>query len=94
MHWQVVLHRRAQRELDELPDHLREETLSIIDGFEEGVFPPDVLLLHGEPKTYRAYFGKNFRVVWQAYPHSRRIVVSRLRPRATAYKGFRRAQDR
>jgi mRNA-degrading endonuclease RelE of RelBE toxin-antitoxin system len=88
--WAVSLHRSARRELAALDDSARLDALDAISDLEEDPFPIGSIALRGYTNLYRVRFYRDqFRLVYTVSEKQRRVVVERVRPRSTAYVGFR-----
>ncbi len=88
--WVVSLRRLAQRELAELDDTVRFEAIEAIAELEEDPFPAGSIQLRGYTNLYRVRFYRDrFRLVYTVSQKQRRVIIERVRPRSTAYAGFR-----
>jgi mRNA-degrading endonuclease RelE of RelBE toxin-antitoxin system len=66
------------------------EALEAIADLEEDPFPMGSIPLRGYTNLYRLRFYRDrFRLVYTVSEKQRRVIVERVRPRATAYTGFR-----
>ena len=89
LRWQVILRGAAEKEFKALPEDEKRDILSVLESMEDGDSPADAQELRRNANTFRAYFFHgHYRIIWKVYPRSRRIIVTRLRPRPTAYSGI------
>jgi len=89
MNWTIRIPNSAQRELDELPDSVWREAIEAIADLREDPFPYDSVLLEGHSDLYRIKFYRNqYRMVYRVSERQRRVIIVRVRPRGTAYRGL------
>jgi mRNA-degrading endonuclease RelE of RelBE toxin-antitoxin system len=87
--WHVEIVKSASRELDALTDSVRHTAVETIAGLEEDPFPPGSILPRGYTNLYRLKFYREaYRIVYVVSEKQRRVIVRRIRPRATAYDGL------
>jgi mRNA-degrading endonuclease RelE of RelBE toxin-antitoxin system len=88
--WTVKKRKAADRELASLPRQLREEADSVLDELaEDGPAIFGAIEMRGNPNTWRVRFGGGFRIVYRVFEKQRKILVTRIGPRGTVYKGLR-----
>lgn len=89
MNWVVRKTRRAQKELEAISRELREEANEIMNELgEDGPAIFGAMQMRSNPNTWRVRFG-GFRVVYRAMERKREILVTRIGPRATVYRGLK-----
>ena len=80
----------AEREIDKLPDAARKDAIERIAELRDIPIPEDALLLDFHDQIYRIYVYKSrYRLIYRVAGKKQRVVVLRVRPRKTAYKGMR-----
>ena len=94
--YEVDLLPSAARELDELPDAVREEAYYLINALAEDPRPPDAEPLRSYANRYKIKFYRvrtrpRFRLIYEVNDPRRRVLVTavRLRNRET-YRGMNR----
>ena len=87
--WSVETTPSAQRERDELPDAIREEVLDAVLELSDDPFPSDSIELagHGDFRRIKAYRSQ-YCIVYRISATQGKVIIWRVRPRATAYHGF------
>ena len=89
MSWTVRVPHSVQRELDELRDSVWREALAAIADLQEDPFPDGSIPLRGCTDLYRIKFYRDaYRIVYQVSRKQRRVILTRVRPRGTAYQGL------
>ncbi len=79
----------AQDDLDLLDDRIREEAMRAILDLAEDPFPEGSILLERHTGLYRVrFYREGYRIVYRVSEKQRRVVVTRIRPRGTAYRGL------
>jgi mRNA-degrading endonuclease RelE of RelBE toxin-antitoxin system len=88
--WVVKLIPNSRRQLQELPDALREACLDVIEDLREGEFPSDRTPLRGHRMFERLKFHrKAYRMIYRINSRTRTIVITRIVKRdERTYKGF------
>jgi mRNA-degrading endonuclease RelE of RelBE toxin-antitoxin system len=89
--WKVELSRRAQLDLRSLGHGPRQAALDVIDELSEsGPALFRSFEMRGLPNTWKVRFHhEDYRMIYLAIRASKRILVKRIRPRATAYEGMK-----
>jgi mRNA-degrading endonuclease RelE of RelBE toxin-antitoxin system len=88
--WSVEFTRAARREFKLLAPPEKESASELILELAENPFPFDAVPLRGYQGLYRIRFHQGrFRLIYYVSQKQRKMVVTRLRPRGTAYIGFR-----
>ena len=88
--WQVILPTSAQRQLDQLPDNVRDEVMEEILALEEDPLPEGHVTLRAHRNLYRIRVARRYRVIFQLAEREKRILILRVRSRGNAYSGFDR----
>jgi len=84
-----VVSRSALTELAKLEDTIKDEAVEAINELREDPFPPDAIPLRGSVNRYRIKFYRNrYRIVYQVSVKQHRVIVTRVRPRSSAYLGY------
>jgi mRNA-degrading endonuclease RelE of RelBE toxin-antitoxin system len=86
--WDVRLTASAGRELASLSDALAEATSLLAEELSENPFPPDAEALKGHRDWYRVPFASGWRMVYRVSRSNRRVLITRIRPRGSAYEGL------
>lgn len=86
--WTVRLLRKAERQLDQLPDRPREACLDLIDELRHGDF--DAIPLRGYRQFERSRFYRGaYRMIYRINHKTRTVLITRIVKRdETTYKGF------
>ena len=88
--WNVDFTAGARRELKALESQARATAIQVILDLAEDPVPPDAVALRGYKNLYRVRcFHDRLRVVCHISERSRKLIVTRIRPRGTAYIGMR-----
>jgi mRNA-degrading endonuclease RelE of RelBE toxin-antitoxin system len=89
--WKVDLKPVARRELRLLEEGPKRDASELLQDLGEDPFSvPAIALRSHPPDTMRARFHHDrYRMIYQISKPERRVVVSRIRPRPTAYRGMR-----
>ena len=89
--WTVEFEPAARREYTQLEEGPRRSAASVIaEQIEEGPELSGAILRRGYRDTWRVRFHNDrFRMVFEAFRKRRQIIVIRIRPRSTAYRGLR-----
>jgi mRNA-degrading endonuclease RelE of RelBE toxin-antitoxin system len=88
--WTVELTGSARREFKLLAPPEKESASELILELAEDPFPFDAVPLRGYHNLYRVRFHQGrLRLIYYLSEKQRKIIVARLRPRGTAYIGFR-----
>ena len=81
----------AERDLHRLDDGPRRDAIELIADLGENPALVPAIELSGHPGVWRARFHHDrCRIVYRITKAQRRILVIRIRPRATAYDGMKR----
>ena len=85
--YRVVLTKRATKELEKAPDHIRKRAIEAIDALQESLAPIklfDVKKLKGQQDTFRIRIGE-WRIIYEFKRKEPIIVVYEIAPRGRAY---------
>ena len=86
--WDVRFYRSARRELRDIEDaKLREDITATILALAEDPIPPGSLELEDAYHLYRIRIG-GWRVVYALSEKERTVLITRVRPRGSAYVGL------
>jgi mRNA-degrading endonuclease RelE of RelBE toxin-antitoxin system len=89
--WQVELTPSARRELRHLEDGPRQAALELIADLAEDPALVPAIELDANPNNWRARFHHDrCRMVYQISSSRKHILVTRIRPRPTAYESMKR----
>ncbi|MEK7404667.1 MAG: type II toxin-antitoxin system RelE/ParE family toxin [Acidobacteriota bacterium] len=92
--WEVRVTERALREQTQLPREIREESKTTIEDLGDDPFPPGAEALEGYNNEYRIRIGSEaYRILYRVDTKRRLVVVYRIRPRPTAYKGMKKPRS-
>jgi len=87
--WKVDVLPSAQRELDALAERVRFEAVQAILDLSEEPIPQDALELEGHRHAYRIRCHRDqYRIVYRVSEQQRRVLILRVRLRASAYDGL------
>jgi len=86
-HWDVVLTRRAEKELRRLPRILLRRIDRVLELLAENPIPPDCKRLAGYPDLYRVRVG-DWRIVYALEAERLLVLVVRIAPRGKAYRNL------
>jgi mRNA interferase RelE/StbE len=87
--WTVEVVQSARKELRQLDARLKAEALQAIRELAEDPFPEGSIQLRGHPNFYRIRCCRDaFRVVYRVSEKQRKVIVLRLRPRASVFHGL------
>jgi len=79
----------AERELDDLPEAAYKEAVNAIADLIEDPYPPGSIPLRNYRDVYRIrVYHDRYRLVYRVSEHQQKVVIWRVRPRATAYIGL------
>ena len=90
MPWILIIPPYTERDLRQLPDNIWRSAMETIADLREDPFPEGSLQLEGFQNLYRVRFHGSYRIVYRVSAGRRRVIVERVRPRATAYRGLQR----
>jgi len=86
--WKVELTPTAQREFRQLDDGPQRSAAELIADLAEDPTLTPAIELRGKPDTWRARFHNDrYRMIYQVSRGRKHILVTRIRPRSTAYEG-------
>lgn len=89
MNWQIKIPSSAQRQLEVLADSVWREAMDAIADLSEDPFPSGSIPLRGHAGLYRIRIYRNqYRVVYRVSERQHKVVIERVRPRASAYRGL------
>ena len=87
--WRVSILPSAQSELDGLDDRVRDEAVQAILDLTEDPFLYGSTPLRGHLGLYRIKFYRGqYRIVYRVSEKRSAVVIWRVRPRGTAYRGL------
>lgn len=78
--------RQAYRKLDEGP---KRDAAELMQDLEENPDDVPAIQLRANPGVWRARFHRTYRMIYQISKAEKRIIVMRIKPRETAYKGMK-----
>ena len=88
--WEVELTPSAQREFRQLDDGPQQSAGELIADLAEDPALTPAVELRGKPDTWRARFHNDrYSVIYQISRSRKHILVTRIRPRPTAYEGMK-----
>ncbi len=88
--YEVLIDERVEKDLEDVPKHVVEKFLKLLDEFEKNPIRPrsgfDVKPLEGYPgNTYRLRIGK-YRVLYAVDNETKRVRITSIQHRSDAYK--------
>ena len=86
--WDVRLTASAGREHRKLNDALLEGATIRFEELADDPFPIDSIELDGHPGLRRVVLESTWRIVYRVSRSSKRVLIIRIRPRETVYKGL------
>ena len=87
--WTLVVSPSALRELARLEDRVKDDAVAAIGELREDPIPLDAVRLRGQVGVCRIkVFQNRYRVIYQVSAKQRRVIVTRVRPRSSAYAGL------
>jgi mRNA-degrading endonuclease RelE of RelBE toxin-antitoxin system len=87
--WKIELSKLARREFRSLDDGPRQAAAALIADLGEDPEVVPSIELRGKPQIRRARFHNDrYRMIYQIARSGKRVIVKRIRPRATAYEGI------
>jgi mRNA-degrading endonuclease RelE of RelBE toxin-antitoxin system len=91
--WRVEFAQSALREFRQLDDRAKAEAKRAIADLEEDPFPAGSIPLRGNPGFFRIRFYRDaYRIVYGVSGKQRKVIIQRLRPRASAYYGLEKSR--
>jgi mRNA-degrading endonuclease RelE of RelBE toxin-antitoxin system len=88
--WTVKLTAGAKKNLRELEEGPKRDAAELLHDLEEDPFSvPAIQLRSHAPGTMRARFHGTYRMVYQISKAEKRVIVSRIKHRNTAYRGMK-----
>jgi len=88
--WTVELSKSAQRELRQLEDGPQRSAEDLLKDLAEDPAVIPAIELRGKRDTWRVRFHNDrYRMIYQVSKARKRIIVTRIRPRPTAYEGMK-----
>jgi mRNA-degrading endonuclease RelE of RelBE toxin-antitoxin system len=87
--WSLELKPSARRDLRQLEDGPRQAAIDLLKDLAEDPASVPAIELRANPQTWRARFHQDYRMIYQIAAGAKRIIVKRIRPRPTAYKGMK-----
>lgn len=89
MSWSVKFTKSSDAEIDGLPENVRQEAYEAIADVGEDPYLDGSIELDGYPGHRRIHFYRGrYRIVYMVSEKQRRVIVTRIRPRGTAYIGY------
>jgi mRNA-degrading endonuclease RelE of RelBE toxin-antitoxin system len=88
--WTVALTPAARRDLRLLEGGPQQAATEIIQDLAEDPELVPAVELRGNPNVRRTRFHTNYRLIYQVSKAEKRIIVTRIKLRNTAYKGMKR----
>jgi mRNA-degrading endonuclease RelE of RelBE toxin-antitoxin system len=90
--WRLTLTKRAERQYEVLDEDVQADAVEAMAELIEEPFPPGSIAMAGYKNRHRVRFHKErYRLVYDAFPASRKLVVVAMGPRATIYRGMRKS---
>lgn len=87
--WSIEFQPVAYTEFRQLGDKVKVEAVRAIQDLAEDPFPEGSIELRGLPNVYRIRCCKDaYRIVYRVSGKQRKVIVLRVRPRASAYHGL------
>jgi mRNA-degrading endonuclease RelE of RelBE toxin-antitoxin system len=88
--WTVELRKSAQNELRQLEDGPQRSATQLLKDLAEDPTLTPAIELRGKPGTWRARFHNDrYRMIYKVSRGRKHILVTRIRPRSTAYEGMK-----
>lgn len=88
--WTLRIQPRAKRELNRLDTGPRTAATELLQDLEEDPAQVPALEMRGMPGTWRARFHHDaYRMIYQISKAEKRVIVTAIRPRSTAYDGLK-----
>jgi len=88
--WTIELRKSAQRELRQLEDGPKRAAEELLQDLAEGPTLVTAIEMRGNPGVWRARFHhERYRMIYQISRGRKHILVTRIRPRPTAYEGMK-----
>ena len=85
----VEIPHSVQRELDALPDSVWKEAIQTISDLREDPFPEGAHELRGHRDYFRVkFYFDRYRIIYRVSLKQRRVVITRVGIRGTAYIGY------
>ena len=88
--WTVDLTGIARRDLRKLEEGPQQAAIELLQDLNEGPELGGAIELRSNPDVWRVRFHSDqYRMLYQVSRKRNRILVTRIRPRSTAYKGMK-----
>lgn len=88
--WTLKLTAGARKNLRELDEGPKRDAAELLHELEEDPFSvPAIQLRSHAPGTMRARFHGTYRMVYQISKSEKRVIVLRIKPRGTVYRGMK-----
>jgi mRNA-degrading endonuclease RelE of RelBE toxin-antitoxin system len=88
--WSLELRPSARRDLGQLEDGPRQAAIELLQDLSEDPMLVPAVELRANPQIWRARFHQDrYRMIYQIAKTAKRVIVKRIRPRPTAYKGMK-----
>jgi len=86
MHYQVVIPKPVQKQLDDVPDEVRDRIVKRIMMLKEHPRPRGCIKLKGYENEYRIRIG-NYRIRYEIRDHESIVLLLHCRHRKSVYRG-------
>ena len=87
--WGIQFEPSARKEFQQLDDRVKAEASEAIQDLGEDPFPQGSVELRGHPNVYRIRFYRDaYRIVYGVSEKQRKVIVQRVRPRSSTYRGL------
>jgi mRNA-degrading endonuclease RelE of RelBE toxin-antitoxin system len=88
--WTVEKTTEAETQFSDLSRTLKQSANDILDELgENGPAIFGAIEMSNNPNSWRVRLGGGFRVVYRVFEKQRKILITRIGPRGTVYKGLR-----
>jgi mRNA interferase RelE/StbE len=85
MAYQVLMKPRARRDVEKLPDSIRERIAAAIDALADQPRPPGVKKLQGDENLWRVRVG-SYRLIYEIHDAQLIVLIVRVADRKDAYR--------
>ena len=87
--WIVEFQTDAYKEFRQLDNSLRVQAIQVVRDLAEEPFPEDSIALRGHHGLYRIRCcGDAYRILYRVSEQQGKVIIFRVRPRASAYHGL------
>ena len=88
--WTIEKTTEAERQFNDLSRTLKQSANDIMDELaENGPAIFGAIEMRNNPNSWRVRFARGFRMVYRVFEKQRKILITRIGPRGTVYKGLR-----